>query len=114
MGESHTKKLMSKDEVSKSLKIRVKDLKAFEEEGLFSYSDKARKKIDALNFERLKVAVALKRDLGVNEAGIGVILQMRERMDKMQKNFNSVLTKFRRSLGKRLEKNFKDLEKLGW
>jgi MerR family transcriptional regulator/heat shock protein HspR len=37
------------------------------------------------DIERLELILSLARDLGVNISGIAIILQMRERMDEMQR-----------------------------
>ena len=39
------------------------------------------------DLERLEVILALTRDLGVNLAGVEIILNMREKMDQMQREF---------------------------
>jgi DNA-binding transcriptional MerR regulator len=45
--------------------------------------------------ERLRRIVRLRRDLGVNLAGVAVILEMRPRMEELQKE----LERLRRSTG---------------
>ncbi|MFN7927493.1 MAG: chaperone modulator CbpM [Blastocatellia bacterium] len=40
------------------------------------------------DIERLKLILGLTRDLGVNLAGVRVILNMREKMEQMQQEFN--------------------------
>lgn len=40
------------------------------------------------DIERLEVIIHLTRDLGVNLAGVEIILNMREKMDRMQHEFN--------------------------
>jgi MerR family transcriptional regulator/heat shock protein HspR len=39
------------------------------------------------DLERLEVILSLTRDLGVNLAGVEIILNMREKMDSMQREF---------------------------
>jgi MerR family transcriptional regulator/heat shock protein HspR len=39
------------------------------------------------DLERLEVILSLTRDLGVNLAGVEIILNMREKMDEMQREF---------------------------
>ncbi len=39
------------------------------------------------DLERLEVILSLTRDLGVNLAGVEIILNMREKMDAMQREF---------------------------
>lgn len=100
----------TKDEVSKILKLKSKDWKEFESEGLFEFLDKERKLIDEKNFERLRVAVSLKQELGVNTAGIDVILNMREKMARMQMDMNQFLATVRKKFQHQLHENAKKLE----
>lgn len=104
-------KIFSIEEVSKVLRLKRNELKEFEKVHLFQYADKAKKKIDLANLARLKVALSLKREYGVNGNGIGVIFKMRERMTRMQKDFNLFLVHVRKHLASRLDKNFKEIKR---
>jgi MerR family transcriptional regulator/heat shock protein HspR len=95
----------TKEEVSKILRINIRELKELEEEGLFEFADRAKQLIDHKNFERLRVAVSLKRDLGVNNAGLDVILNMREKMTKMRTEMNDFLAEVRKKLKGKLSEN---------
>lgn len=106
-----SKKVYSREEVSKVLKVKKNEMDLFAREGLFDYLDKAQKRIDQKNFDRLRAAVTLKRDLGVNLEGIDVILAMREKMSQMQSEFNQFLLTVRRQLGVKLVKNMKEIRK---
>lgn len=44
--------------------------------------------------ERLRRIIRLRRDLGVNLAGIGVILEMRERMENLQRELDRLRRRF--------------------
>ena len=44
------------------------------------------------DLERLEVILSLTRDLGVNLAGVEIILNMREKMDAMQREFERFFT----------------------
>jgi len=69
--------------------IHPQTLRLYEREGLLkpSRSDgNTRLYIDA-DLERLEVILSLTRDLGVNLAGVEIILNMREKMDAMQREF---------------------------
>ena len=112
MATTQGKKVVSIKEASKTLKIRTADLKQFEREGVFEYYDELRSKLDTKNFERLKVAISLKRELGVNSAGIDVILNMRDKMSHMQGSMIDIMVGLRKKLGNKLFKNLKELEKL--
>lgn len=69
--------------------IHPQTLRMYEREGLLkpSRSDgNTRVFVDA-DLERLEVILSLTRDLGVNLAGVEIILNMREKMDAMQREF---------------------------
>ena len=83
-------------------------MKEFESEGVFNYTNKTKSRINTQNFERLKVAVSLKQEMGVNVQGIDIILHMREKMARMQTEFNGFLSQVRRNLGKKLDKDLKE------
>jgi MerR family transcriptional regulator, heat shock protein HspR len=53
------------------------------------------------DLERIRLIVELSRDLGVNWAGVEVILHMRERMMDMQRQLDEIF----RDLGRRMEQN---------
>jgi MerR family transcriptional regulator/heat shock protein HspR len=70
--------------------IHQQTLRLYEREGLLKPSrsvGNVRLYTDE-DIERLEVILKLTRDLGVNLAGVEIILNMREKMDKMQQEFN--------------------------
>ena len=67
--------------------IHPQTLRLYEREGLLKPSrteGNTRLYTDA-DLERLEFILSLARELGVNISGIAIILQMRERMDEMQR-----------------------------
>jgi MerR family transcriptional regulator, heat shock protein HspR len=67
--------------------IHPQTLRLYEREGLLKPSrteGNTRLYTDS-DLERLELILSLARDLGVNISGIAIILQMRERMDEMQR-----------------------------
>ena len=67
--------------------IHPQTLRLYEREGLLKPSrteGNTRLYTDG-DLERLELILSLARDLGVNISGIAIILQMRERMDEMQR-----------------------------
>ncbi|MBK9155547.1 MAG: helix-turn-helix transcriptional regulator [Chloracidobacterium sp.] len=75
--------------VAEMYDIHPQTLRLYEREGLLkpSRSDgNTRLYVDS-DLERLEVVLSLTRDLGVNLAGVEIILNMREKMDAMQKEF---------------------------
>jgi MerR family transcriptional regulator, heat shock protein HspR len=67
--------------------IHPQTLRLYEREGLLkpSRSDGNTRLYTEDDLKRLEFILSLARDLGVNIAGIGIILNMRERMDHMQR-----------------------------
>jgi MerR family transcriptional regulator/heat shock protein HspR len=75
--------------VATQYEIHPQTLRLYEREGLLKPSrseGNTRLYIDA-DLERLEVILSLTRDLGVNLAGVEIILNMREKMDAMQREF---------------------------
>lgn len=101
----------TKEEVSKILKIDLAELDEFASEGILQYADQAKTEIDAQNFERLKTANSLKREMGVNIAGIDIILNMKDRMASMQNEFNHLITNVRDRMGKEIDSDLEEIQK---
>ena len=70
--------------------IHQRTLRLYEREGLLkpSRSDGNVRLYTEEDIERLELILGLTRDLGVNLAGVDVILNMREKMEQMQREFN--------------------------
>jgi len=70
--------------------IHQQTLRMYEREGLLkpSRSEGNVRLYTDEDVERLEVILKLTRDLGVNLAGVEIILNMREKMDLMQQEFN--------------------------
>ncbi|MBX3298180.1 MAG: helix-turn-helix transcriptional regulator [Acidobacteria bacterium] len=75
--------------VAEMYDIHPQTLRLYEREGLMrpSRSDGNTRLYDDTDLERLEVILSLTRELGVNLAGVEVILNMREKMDEMQREF---------------------------
>ncbi len=72
--------------VAETYGIHPQTLRLYEREGLLkpSRSDGNTRLYTAGDLERLELILSLTRDLGVNLAGVEVILNMRNRMEEMQ------------------------------
>ncbi len=70
--------------------VHQQTLRLYEREGLLkpSRSEGNVRLYTQEDIERLEVILNLTRDLGVNLAGVEIILNMREKMDQMQREFN--------------------------
>jgi MerR family transcriptional regulator/heat shock protein HspR len=75
--------------VAEMYDIHPQTLRLYEREGLLkpSRSDGNTRLYSDSDLERLEIILSLTRDLGVNLAGVEIILNMREKMDAMQREF---------------------------
>jgi MerR family transcriptional regulator, heat shock protein HspR len=75
--------------VASEYNLHPQTLRLYEREGLLkpSRSEGNTRLYTDTDLERLEVILSLTRDLGVNLAGVEIILNMREKMDAMQREF---------------------------
>jgi len=83
--------------------IHPQTLRMYEREGLLrpARTEGNTRLYDAGTIERLEIILTLTRDLGVNLAGVEVILHMKERMEKMQGEVSELLSAIREDMGVR-------------
>jgi MerR family transcriptional regulator, heat shock protein HspR len=83
--------------VSERFGIHPQTLRLYEREGLLrpARTEGRTRLYDADTLERLEIILTLTRDLGVNLAGVEVILHMKERMEKMQGEVQNLLSVLR-------------------
>src|SRR5204863_8907336 len=77
--------------VAEQYSLHPQTLRMYEREGLLkpSRSEGNTRLYTDPDLERLELILSLTRDLGVNLAGVEIILNMREKMDAMQHEFES-------------------------
>ncbi len=75
--------------VAEEFDVHPQTLRLYEREGLLkpSRSEGNTRLYTDADLERLELILALTRDLGVNLAGVEIILNMREKMGAMQREF---------------------------
>jgi MerR family transcriptional regulator/heat shock protein HspR len=75
--------------VAEMFDIHPQTLRLYEREGLLkpSRSEGNTRVYSDEDLERLEIILSLTRDLGVNLAGVEIIINMREKMDSMQREF---------------------------
>jgi MerR family transcriptional regulator/heat shock protein HspR len=80
--------------VAEQYQIHPQTLRLYEREGLLkpSRSDGNTRLYTEEDLERLEVILKLTRDLGVNLAGVEIILNMRERMAEMQRQIEAFVS----------------------
>ena len=80
--------------VAEMYDIHPQTLRLYEREGLLkpSRTEGNTRLYTDEDLERLEFILSLARDLGVNISGIAIIIQMRERMDEMQRQMADFIT----------------------
>ena len=89
--------------VARRYNIHPQTLRLYEREGLLkpSRTDGNTRLYAQEDLERLETILTLTRDLGVNLAGVEIILNMRQKMDRMQHEVNEFMAYVKRELGAR-------------
>jgi MerR family transcriptional regulator, heat shock protein HspR len=80
--------------VAETYSIHPQTLRMYERLGLLkpSRSEGNTRLFTPEDLKRLEIILTLTRELGVNLAGVEVILNMREKMEQMQQQFDEVIT----------------------
>ncbi|HBY59903.1 MAG TPA: MerR family transcriptional regulator [Solibacterales bacterium] len=90
--------------VAEQYEIHPQTLRLYEREGLLkpSRSDGNTRLYTDGDLERLEVILKLTRDLGVNLAGVEIILNMREKMEAMQRQIEEFVRELNHELSSHL------------
>ncbi len=90
--------------VAEMYEIHPQTLRLYEREGLLkpSRTEGNTRLYTDEDLERLEFILTLARDLGVNISGIAIILQMRERMDQMQKEMQEFMRNLQKEMLSRM------------
>ena len=94
MGKAKSKAAYMISVVAEQYEIHPQTLRLYEREGLLkpSRSEGNTRLYTPEDLERLEVILHLTRDLGVNLAGVEIILNMREKMGEMQKQIQQFIS----------------------
>ena len=90
--------------VAEQYEVHPQTLRLYEREGLLkpSRSEGNTRLYTDDDLERLEMILKLTRDLGVNLAGVEIILNMREKMEAMQREFEEFVATLNRELTTRM------------
>jgi MerR family transcriptional regulator, heat shock protein HspR len=79
--------------VAKMFNIHQQTLRLYEREGLLkpARSDGNTRLYSEKDLERLELILSLSRDMGVNLAGVDIILNLREKLQEMQQQINELV-----------------------
>ena len=96
-----TKGLYTISVVAERFGVHPQTLRLYEREGLLqpSRTEGNTRLYDDEDMERLDVILSLTRDLGVNLAGVEIILNMRGKMDAMQRQMREFVKYVNNSMG---------------
>ena len=103
MAKARTKAAYMISAVAEQYQIHPQTLRLYEREGLLkpSRSDGNTRLYTDDDLERLEVILKLTRDLGVNLAGVEIILNMRERMAEMQRQIEDFVSSLNTEISQR-------------
>lgn len=104
MAKSRSKAAYMISAVAEQYQIHPQTLRLYEREGLLkpSRSDGNTRLYTDEDLERLEVILKLTRDLGVNLAGVEIILNMREKMEAMQRQMEEFVATLNSELNTRV------------
>lgn len=99
--------------VSRMLEVHPQTLRMYEREGFVSPCRiKQQRLYSDMDIERLNLVIKLTKELGVNKAGVDIILRMRNRMQSMQEEMQEMMRfmeeDIRRKFEKRLRRIFEE------
>ena len=98
MAKNRSKAAYMISAVAEQYEIHPQTLRLYEREGLLrpSRSEGNTRLYTDRDIERLEVILHLTRDLGVNLAGVEIILNMREKMSEMQRQIETFVSDLNR------------------
>ena len=93
--------------VSEMYEIHPQTLRQYEREGLMkpSRSDGNTRLYTDDDLDRLEIILSLTRELGVNLAGVEIILNMRDRMEQVNSGLEKMFTYLRGKFGEEFSNN---------
>jgi MerR family transcriptional regulator/heat shock protein HspR len=99
--------------VSKMLSVHPQTLRMYEREGLITPKRTRRLRLySEEDVEKLDLILNLTKELGVNKAGVEIILRMRQRLESLQREMEEIMRimdeDIRHDFKKRLQKIFSE------
>jgi MerR family transcriptional regulator/heat shock protein HspR len=105
MSKKHGKAYFMISAVAERYKIHPQTLRLYEREGLLkpSRTDGNTRLYAEEDLEQLETILALTRDLGVNLAGVEIIMNMRGKMERMQLEVNEFMEYVKKELARGID-----------
>lgn len=96
--------------VCKLLNVHPQTLRIYEREGFIKPRRVKRQRVYTdEDLDRLSFVIRLTKDLGVNRAGVEIILKMRERMELMEQTLQEVIRYVDQDIREQLERKIKKI-----
>lgn len=94
--------------VSEMLRVHPQTLRLYEREGLITpRRTKKQRLYSESDVERLNLILQLTRDMGVNKAGVDIILRMRQRMEVLQREMDDLISNLEGEVGRQFRDRLK-------
>lgn len=96
--------------VCEMFEIHPQTLRMYEKEGLLNPQRVSGARLYSQeDLERIRVILNLTKELGVNRAGVDIILRMRRRVETLQRELDNMLDYLELDMQKRFRKRLKDV-----
>lgn len=96
--------------VCEMFEIHPQTLRMYEKEGLLHPQRVSGARLYSQeDLERIRVILNLTKELGVNRAGVDIILRMRRRVETLQREMDNMLDYLELDMQKRFRKRLKDV-----
>jgi MerR family transcriptional regulator/heat shock protein HspR len=96
--------------VSRMLGVHPQTLRLYEREGLVTpYRTKRSRLYSEEDVERLSMIIRLTRELGVNRAGVDIILRLRHRVEALQREMDEMMKLLEQDLRTDFEKRLRKI-----
>jgi MerR family transcriptional regulator/heat shock protein HspR len=96
--------------VSKMLEVHPQTLRMYEREGFVAPRRINRQRLySEKDVERLNLVIELTKDLGVNKAGVDIILRMRSRLELMHREISDLMGLLDEDIRKEFERRLKSM-----
>lgn len=110
MVEDRTRPVYMISVVSEMLGVHPQTLRLYEREGLIKPKRVNNQRLYSReDIERLSLILELSRELGVNKAGVDIILRMRDRMIALQREMEMMMQCFEDDLRRQFQKRIKEI-----
>lgn len=96
--------------VAEMFHMHPQTLRLYEREGLIHPQRVGRSRLYSQeDLERLRMILRLTKDLGVNKAGVDIILRMRHRLNILHRETDKIMEYLEKDIKKRFEKRIREM-----